>query len=74
MKIAEIMSKFYMSDWENKELRKKWEKLKKEKKNKEYDCTYYGVPCKVINSRKIMREIEFKDGSTTTAIYNEINS
>ena len=44
------------------------------KKDKEYNHTYLGVPCKVINSRKIMRDIEFKDGSKTTIIYSELNS
>jgi hypothetical protein len=73
MTIAKTVSEFYMSDYKDTKLKKKVKGFQG-KKDKVYDCTYLGVPCKLINSRKIMREVEFKDGSKTTIIYNELNS
>ena len=73
MKTAEIVEGLYMSDFKDKKLLKKLKEISKVK-DKKYNHTYLGVPCKLIGSRKIMRDIEFKDGSETSIDYNELNS
>lgn len=47
--------------------------MKKDKKGNEYPYSYKGKRCKLIASRKVWREIEFKNGKRIMIEYFDLN-